>query len=527
MKRHEVRPGRLGGVVTLIEPPVLFSGTQVSAHVMIPLGIASLAASLRVRPDIEVQVIDAPGEALEAVADLGNGRFRRGLDPAAIVDRVDPRVRLVGIRSAFAFAFSTVADLVSRLKDRFPDVPVVLGGDNASALADYSLLHSRADAVAVGEGEAILEGLVDVVMAGRPLGTVSGLAWRDGSRVVHNPRPGVVDVNALAMPDYGQVPLERYWKVGGGYGPSRGRWLPILSSRGCPNRCRYCTSPFMWERRYRNRSPALVVDEMIARHRDLGVVDLHFYDLNFGNSLPWFKAFLDECARLPRGMTWQLVTGIRPESVTAETAGRMADRGCVGVSVAPETYSETLRRSTGKRMADDAVFGAIRHLVRAGVPTNAYFLVGIPGETARDLRELPRLLRRLARMGLDDVGISVLKLLPGSAYFDDFLKRGVIDLDDDFLERLVFQSDLDRMDASASDLDPQVLRSAVLDAHLAFFAWKFAYRPGKLVEVVRNAITGRETTRLDRVLRTRRAELARVLGRSVLRRLAGLGRVRL
>ncbi len=508
-------------VVTLIEPPVLFSGTQVSAHVMIPLGIASLAAWLRQRQDVDVQVIDSVGEALETVTDLGDGRFRRGLDPQAIVDRVAPEACLVGIRNAFAFAFSTVADLVARLKERFPDVPVVLGGDNASAMPEHCLARSRADAVAVGEGEAVLSSLLDAVREGRPIASVPGVAWRDGERVVRNPRPPFLDVDALPMPDYSQVRLHRYWSVGGGFGPSRGPWLPILSSRGCPNRCRYCTSPFMWERRYRTRSPAAVVDEMISRHRDLGVVDLHFYDLNFGCSLKWFRAFLDECARLPRGLTWQLVTGIRPESVTAETAQKMAQRGCVGASVAPETYSEALRRSTGKRMSDEAVFGAIRHLSAAGIPSNAYFLVGIPGETARDLKELPRLLRRLARLGLDDVGISVLKLLPGSDYYENFRARGLIRPDDAFLDRLVFQSDLDRMDASASDLPADVLRAAVMDAHLAFFAWKFAYRPGTLVEVLRNAITGRETTRLDRVLRTRRAELARVLGHAVMRQVKG------
>ena len=119
-------------------------------------------------------------------------------------------------------------------------------------------------------------------------------------------------------------------------------------------------------------------------------------------------------------------------------------------------------------------------------------------------------------------GLVLLKLLPGSDYYEDFCERGVIRPDDAFLDRLVFQSDLDRMDASASDLPADVLRSAVMDAHLAFFAWKFAYRPGTLVEVLRNAITGRESTRLDRVLRTRRAELARVLGRAALRHLKGI-----
>jgi len=510
-------------VVSLIEPPILFSGTQVSAHVMIPIAVASLASYLDSLGTVDVQVIDAPGEALDRVESLGDGRYRRGLALDEIVRRVDPNTQLIGIRNAFSFAFSTVAELAGLLKAAYPDVPIVAGGDNASALTEFMLENSRIDYVAIGEGEATFASAVDAVRNGASLESIDGLAMRVQDRTVVNPRPRAVDIDILPLPNYEQVRLDRYHEFGGAYGPTNGKWMPMLSSRGCPGRCKFCTSPFMWQRLLRARSPSLVVDEMIHWRRTLDIDDIHFYDLNFGYSPDWFGSFLEECRRLPEGLSWQLVTGIRPENINKDTARVMAERGCAGISVAPETYSEELRLATDKKMGTDAVFNAVELLSRNGISTNAYFLIGIPGETRSDLKRLPGALKKMARLGLDDIGISVLKLLPGSVYFDQSLDSGGIDLDIDFLDKLVFQSDLDVMDCSATDIDAEVLRKAVLDSHISFFAWKFAYHPRKLAETLLNALTGRETTRLDRVLRTRRVELARTLTRSISRRLSRTG----
>lgn len=505
-------------LITLIEPPVVYSGTQVSAHVMIPIAVASMASHIQSEKAAEVQVIDGLGEALDGLEPLGEGRFRRGLSPSEIVSRVNPDTRLIGIRSAFSFAFSTVAELATLLKEAFPHVPVVVGGDHASALPEFTLNNSRVDYVAVGEGESILAGMVAAVAGGGSMDSLAGVAFRTKEGIRLNPRPEAMDVDRLAPPVYDQIPLDNYYRFGGSYGPTNGRWLPVLSSRGCPGRCKFCSSPSMWRRHLRARAPGGVVDEMIDRHHALGIEDLHFYDLNFGYSPDWLASFLEECRRLPSGLTWQLVTGIRPENINPETARVMAERGCVGVSVAPETYSEELRLSTDKKMDDQAVLNAVEFLSGNGVSTNAYFLVGIPGETREDLKRLPANLKKMARLGLDDIGISVLKLLPGSVYFDEALDRGDFALSMDFLDRLVFQSDLDVMDCSASDLDAQTLREAVLDSHIAFFAWKFAFHPTKLVRTLLNVVTGKETTRLDRVLRTRRTELARTLAQRFRRR---------
>lgn len=111
-----------------------------------------------------------------------------GLPLEEIAARVPAAAGLVGISVLFTHEWPAAVRLVQLIKARRPDVPVVLGGEHVTSLPEFCLLTSQADIVALGEGEETIVELAHAVQSGRPLGDVDGIAFRDGGRVVVNPR---------------------------------------------------------------------------------------------------------------------------------------------------------------------------------------------------------------------------------------------------------------------------------------------------------------------------------------------------
>ncbi|MCM2268451.1 MAG: B12-binding domain-containing radical SAM protein, partial [Elusimicrobiales bacterium] len=196
------------------------------AGVTPPLGAAYLAAYVRER-GLSVAILDncvelkTPAETARAAAAL--------------------RPRLIGI-TATTTNCPTMFAIARALKLALPGTPIVAGGPHASALPEETLGEPALDFVAQGEGEETLYELARAVIGGGQLSGVAGLYFRQNGRIVRNaPRAPIEDLDSLPLPAYDLLPMAKYHpslsrRI------SRGTMGSILTARGCPHQCVFCSN---------------------------------------------------------------------------------------------------------------------------------------------------------------------------------------------------------------------------------------------------------------------------------------------
>lgn len=487
--------------VALIRPASVVGRYALTLNATPPLSVAYLAASLAAAGH-EVQVIDAVGEALDVMRPgYRPDVLRNGLSDDEVVRRVDPRVALIGVSCMFSHEWPAVRELLAALAAAFPEVPLVCGGEHATALPEFSLEDAPGLwACALGEGEETVVELARAVAAGRPLASVAGLVVRDGAGgFAHTaPRGRLRAVDDIPPPRWDLVPMEAYLAGGHSFGVDRGRTVPLLASRGCPYRCTFCSSPRMWTTRYLTRSPERVVDEIEGHVRDLGAEAVDFYDLTAIVRREWVLEFcrLLRARKVP--VTWQLPSGTRSEALDREVLRAMAAAGCRNASYAPESGSPRTLERILKKVKLSRMEDSMREAVLAGLNVKANVMIGFPDERPEELRETLAFIARMARLGVHDVSVWTFSPYPGSQLFDELRALGRIPaLDDAYFASLLSYSDL----AGAVSYDEHVSSRALEAWRLAgmslFYGASYLLHPSRPLRTLRNVAGGRYESRME------------------------------
>ena len=295
---------------------------------------------------------------------------------------------------------------------------VVLGGVHPSVLPQESLDAAPVDVVVRGEGEETWAQLSELVgselrratdepepQAGgrqsliarlqRALPEVLGISYKtaDG-RIVHNPdRSPIEDLNALPWPAYSLFKLDRYTSLqptldGAGKGV---RSFSIMTSRGCPYRCHYC-SQSVFKYRWRGRSPEGVVAEWRHLVEELGATEIGVLDDSFNIDR---KRVLALCQMLAaeglNRVPWIMINGIRANLADEATLGAMKAAGCKRTAFGVESGNQVILNGIDKKLGLDQVRAAFQAARRVKMETIGFFMIGLPGDTEETIEETIRL----------------------------------------------------------------------------------------------------------------------------------------
>jgi radical SAM superfamily enzyme YgiQ (UPF0313 family) len=382
--------------VVLINP-----GARGHSRLMLPvppLGVTMLAAMAEARGH-EVQVWD---------------QFAAGDSAAAVASRLarEP-VDLIGL-SVLTPAEPMVREIAWLYRLNGGKGRIVLGGVHATVFHRELVDAGIADVVVRREGEGPFAELLDALSAGRPLGGVAGLTFRDGGTVATDDAEQLKDIDALPVPAWHLVRegLDVYAQA-----PSLGlygRSLPILASRGCPRRCSFCGQE-IFHKGVRVRRVESVIAEIEVLGRRHGARNFVFLDANFPVSRGHGHRFCDAliAAGLHREMGWS--TELKVDIVDRDLLFHMREAGCRNIEYGFEVGSETVLAATDKGTRVEHALAAMRLTREAGIHTFGLFMIGLPGETARDIGRTFRLARRL---DCEMVKFNITIPYPGTALFE-------------------------------------------------------------------------------------------------------------
>ena len=498
-------------MITLINPPGIktFSGLQMHTPNP-PLGLAYVAGTLR-EAGFAYRVIDATGEALDAVSPYPerDDFMVQGLTLDEIVRRLDPDTDVVGISCMFSTLWPLTNRVAGAVREKLPNALLVLGGEHGTAVPDHVLATSPFDVVVLGEGEDTFVELLRARAAGRPMSEVKGLAFRENGQVMNTGlSPRRREVDTIPLPDWDSFPIREYIDRHQTNGINLGRSMPILGTRGCPFQCTFCSNPGMWTQRWIARDPKRLADEMELYARKYDVTNFDFQDLTAIVKRQWIVDFCRELIGRRLAITWQMPSGTRAEVFDAEVADLLYRSGCRALAFAPESGSPAILKAVKKQVDLDHMLAAMRAAVRRGLKLSCFIVIGFPDDTPATLRDTLRLIRRMAVLGVYDVAVSKFVPYPGSALFRRLQQEGKILLDDEF-----FVSPMDfytaRAPSYADAVSTRRLYWTMVAMFVNFYVISFALRPWRVVRALGRAlVTGREETRYAKwfvdVLFTRR-----------------------
>lgn len=344
-----------------------------------PLGLVSIAAYAR-KEGFDIEILDTGVEKMSEkdVEDLLK----------------EKRYDVVGIpcfTNTARYTFETAA-LVKRI---LPDSLVVLGGVHATVLPEKTLEESPfADIVVIGEGElTFLEILRRRAKKDNRLDDLAGIAFRSGGGMVKTaPRGFINDLDMLPVAAYDLLKLERYIPH-----PTQYRRLPsfpILATRGCPFSCTFCSASKVHGRKLRVRSLDNVfseIDLLIGRY---GAKGLYIQDSSFTNSRNYVAEF---CRRIIKGkydLSW--MCNARVDQIDAELVGLMKKAGCWQVTFGIESANESSLKLIKKSQNKPEILKAVETVRKAGMKIMACYILGLPGETDKEVENTIDFARSLA-----------------------------------------------------------------------------------------------------------------------------------
>ncbi|MEX1248230.1 MAG: radical SAM protein [Anaerolineales bacterium] len=480
--------------IALINPNLVVQRSDpfTTGIVYMPISLAYLAAALR-QGGYLVQVIDAYAAAPRRNRAEGKFQFF-GLAEAQIVEQLPKEVIAVFVYAINLTNHISTVSIVRAIKQALPQVPVIVV-ENTQAVTAYALSHvaaefyaAGADFILTGESERRAIRLLGALNPSAPEETLRGIDGL-GSSKFYSPPNGYLseeELNALPFPAWDLFPLDNYWSLRFAHGPvSARRYLPLLTSRGCPYPCGFCVVPATNNQKWRPRSAGNVVAEIEHFAKTLHVHEFHIEDLDPTISDRRIREMCNEliCRRLK--VTWKIAAGTKVETMRdEETIDLMAKAGCRYISISPETGSPRLLKLMRKPFNLEHAVRLVKRMNQVGIRSQACFVLGYPGETDEDLQTTWDLARDLTRVGVDEIALFVITPVPGSSIHEQF--SGYTTL-----------SELNFSPTWRADYARLNRYRVRLYAH--FLWWKLRYHPFKLLRQPWNFLRRRFETKMEMV----------------------------
>ena len=490
--------------VTIVRPPSIFSKSAITLNATPPLSPAYLAGSVA-HAGHEVRIVDAVGEALDQTYDCDiYPLVANGLRHEEIIERIDARTQVLGISCLFTSEWPEIRKLVNAIRQAFPDIAIVGGGEHITAEATFSLADCPAlDYAALGEGEETLVDLIGALDRGEGVEDVAGIALRgDGGEVEFTPRrQRITAIDDIPLPRWDLTPLENYLEKGFSFGVNRGRTIPMLATRGCPYQCTFCSSPNMWTTRWKARRPDLVADEIQSYIELYDVSNIDFYDLTAVVRRDWIIDFAQQLIDRELNITWQLPSGTRSEALDEEVLPYLYQSGCRNLSYAPESGSPQVLKRIKKKVDPSRMIESMRTAVANGLNVKANIIVGFPEETHSDIWRSLYFIARMAANGVNDVSVWTYSPYPGTEMYAELKEEGKItDFDDDYFSSLLSYADLKNVVSWDEELSARTLQLYRILGLVLFYATSYLSNPLRFFRTLRNLTSNQHESRMEMTL---------------------------
>lgn len=391
--------------VTLGRPLI---NSDVNSPFFVPLGLLCIASPLKVHGHPAV-VVDLEYEHRIGAFEPSDADWLEQTCARFLADDPD----ILGL-TCLADTLPSCLLIGREIKRLRPDVTVVLGGPGTFGVFPDALprFADCVDFVCRGEGELAITALADAIADGAdPAGVRGFWSCKNGQAVSSGPQP-TTNLNLVPMPAYDAVPMGDYIRL------STPHIFDVHIGSGCTYSCKFCMTSTFWDRDFRIKDPAVILDELRFLHRTYGVTQFNFLHDNFANKRTYLDEFVSYFSEHNDMFEWGCA--VRPDNVNPSLLRRMADAGCFNIFCGTDAGSEKILKAMLKMPSTKRTYEFFRSAQEVGIQFETNTIVGYPDESADDLEKALEVVFDAIAYGAVNSDLSVLQPLPGAEITDEY-----------------------------------------------------------------------------------------------------------
>jgi magnesium-protoporphyrin IX monomethyl ester (oxidative) cyclase len=227
----------------------------------------------------------------------------------------------------------------------------------------------------------------------------------------------ITDLDRLPFPARHLLNMEGYFGLEHSHGTRRRkRFSPIVTSRGCPARCTFCSAYKVWGRKFRQRSPENVIAEMKHIKEKYGIEEIMFEDDNTTLNLKRAERIFDLMIEEKINFVWDTPNGVAAFALNENLIDKIKASGCYKLNLALESGNQfVLDNIVKKPLKLERAKQLIKYAQSIGLDVGIFLIMGMPGETREQMWDSFRLAKDL---GIYTPFISIATPYPGSELYD-------------------------------------------------------------------------------------------------------------
>jgi radical SAM superfamily enzyme YgiQ (UPF0313 family) len=356
-----------------------------------PLTLAFIASLLR-KNNHEVKLLDAIGE-------------RKTLKNIPLeVKRFKPHYVIMSVTTP------TIEDdllLLKKIKS-LCKCKTVIFGIHATYFARDLIKLPWIDIVIKGEPELTASELIK-----NKLKNVRGILFKENGKIVENPPRDFLNLNKLPYPAWDLIKLKNYTLPF-----SKKPFLIILTGRGCPYNCSFCTAPYYYGRIVRKRKVRKITEEIEWILKNFGVRNFFFFEENFTSDRRFVLKLCDELIKKKLNIKW--ICNSRVDTIDKDMIKKMKQAGCWLISFGIESPNKNILTQAKKEITRNQIKEAIHITKSAGIITNGIFILGLPGENIKTVKETIEFAKN---SHLDFAEFAIATPFPGSPLYEEYKNK--------------------------------------------------------------------------------------------------------
>jgi len=422
--------------VLLINPGRTYYEYSKDIRLGLPLGIMYIASALE-KEAIPVSLFDCLISRQTQIYETPEGKHH-GVSDEIICDIVTKTAPdIVGITCPFTAQIDNLLHAAKIVKKVNPKIFVVAGGPHF-AIADQNFLkqYLQLDGFISGEGEVAMLQLVKALQEKRSLATVKGLMFRttdsQGDFIVYaNPPEFINNPDWLPLPAYHLIDMNMFFK----YQASgliarpgeRTRAISMVTSRGCPYNCVFCSIHLHMGKRIRAHSADYVVSHIKHVIEQYEVDHIFFEDDNLTFHSKRINQILELMLKERIKISWNTPNGVRADTLNANLLKTMVKTGCTDLTIGVESGDQdTLDKIIRKKLNLSDVVETAKLCYNAKIALSAFFVIGFPGETEKKIQKTINFAAMLYKKYNVQPLLMLATPLPGTKLYHDVIHQGYL-----------------------------------------------------------------------------------------------------
>ena len=402
----------------------------------VPLGFLYMAGLLE-KNGFEVKILDCP-LYWKLKRKINENTIKFGLFPEQVEKEIKNfQPDIVGISCSYSMYESDSFDVVDSLKKMEKEINkkilVVVGGAHVSSNPKFVLRNKNIDMVVIGEGELTMLEIAKNFQNNKNIKNIAGTAlMNNGKFRINKARPYIQNLDELE-PAWHLINFKEYFKHPDNYAISiRSPSVHIITSRGCPGNCVFCSVNTVWGRKWRAMSAKKVADQIELLYKKYRIRHFRINDDNFTIDKKRVVEICREIRKRKLDIKWDTPSGVAAWALDKDILKEMKKTGYYRVTFGIESGCKKSLEYIGKNINLEKINGLIDYCHKLGLWIASFFIIGFPYETKEEVNET---VNYIINSKINFPFISGAQPYAGTRMYEDFKKEGLLINKNGFLEK--------------------------------------------------------------------------------------------